>query len=236
MTHVDATELTQRLDWMERGSVAFQAGLDEIPDSAFPSGSTLPGWTIAHLVAHVGYNAQALSRLVRWARTGVETPMYPSADARNAEIAEGALLSPAELRDLARESDSRLRADIAELSTWDAKVVTAQGRTVPATEIPWMRAREVWIHAVDLGGIDFEDFDDDLIDALISDIAALRQGRQGHPAVLIEPTDRERSWHIGTDPVGVRGSAANLLRWLAGRGARGIDAEGGAVPELGRWL
>lgn len=236
MTRADATELARRLKWAQRGSAAFHARLAQIPDSAFPSESTLPGWTIAHLVAHVGYNAQALSRLVRWARTGVETPMYASADARNAEITEGARLSPTELRDLAHESDERLRAELAELSAWDAKVVTAQGRTVPATEIPWMRTREVWIHAVDLGGLDFEDFDDDLVDALITDIAALRHGRDGHAAVLIKPTDRERGWRIGTDPVTVRGSAGDLLRWLAGRGARGIDAEGGAPPELGRWL
>ena len=32
-----------------------------------------------------------------------------------------------------------------------AEVVTAQGRTVPATEIPWLRAREVYVHVVDLG-------------------------------------------------------------------------------------
>ncbi|TGZ12556.1 hypothetical protein DV517_66400 [Streptomyces sp. S816] len=32
---------------------------------------------------------------------------------------------------------------------WRHEAVTAQGRTVPATELPWMRAREVCVHAVD---------------------------------------------------------------------------------------
>ena len=39
-----------------------------------------PGWSRRHVVAHVGYNARALTRLVEWAKTGIETPMYASAD------------------------------------------------------------------------------------------------------------------------------------------------------------
>ena len=34
---------------------------------------------------------------------------------------------------------------------WDAKVITAQGLTRSASEIPWMRDREVYVHAIDLG-------------------------------------------------------------------------------------
>lgn len=235
------SELARRLEWMEQGSTAFQAQLDDLADAAFRAESSLPGWTVAHLVAHVGYNAKALSRLVHWARTGVETPMYPNAEARNAEIEDGAKLPVGELRALARESDQRLRADLAAVSSnaaacWDAKVVTAQGRTVTATEIPWMRTREVWIHCVDLGGLDFEAFDEGLVDALITDITAFRQGKQQHPGVLIKPGDRQRTWQIGTDPVTVHGSAAALLRWLAGRGTHGIHAEDGVLPGLGRWL
>jgi maleylpyruvate isomerase len=230
------SDLARRLEWMQQGSTAFLAQLDGLADAAFGADSSLPGWTTAHLVAHVGYNAQALSRLVHWAHTGVETPMYISAEARNAEIEDGAKLPATELRALAHESDEQLRADLAALPSWDAKVVTAQGRTVAATEIPWMRTREVWIHGVDLGGLDFEDFDGALVDALITDITAVRNGRQQHPAVLIEPDDRDRTWQIGTSPITVRGRAADLARWLAGRGARGLHTEGGGIPELGRWL
>jgi maleylpyruvate isomerase len=230
------SDLARRLEWMQQGSTAFLAQLDILADAAFRADSCLPGWTTAHLVAHVGYNARALSRLAHWARTGVETPMYTSAEARTIEIEEGAKLPTAELRALARESDEQLRADLAALTSWDSTIVTAQGRTVPATEIPWMRTREVWIHGVDLGGLDFEDFEDDLVDALITDITGVRQGRQQHPAVLVKPDDRGCTWQIGTNPVTVRGSAAALARWLAGRGTRGIYTDSSALPALGRWL
>ncbi len=33
---------------------------------------------------------------------------------------------------------------------WDARVRTAQGRDIPASNVPWMRTCEVWLHAVDL--------------------------------------------------------------------------------------
>ena len=224
------TELTQRLAWADEGSRVFLERLDHLPDSAFGDESRLPGWTNAHLVAHVGYNARALSRLVHWAATGEETPMYVSPEARNEEIEEGAKLSPTELRTLATETDERLRAELAELTEWDAKVRTAQGRIVAATEIPWMRTREVWIHAVDLGtGLDFTDFPADLVDALITDIAGTRASRDQGPALVLRPQDREREWRIGGNGKVVDGKAAELCRWLAGRGT--LDG-----PELGRWL
>ncbi|WP_236788928.1 maleylpyruvate isomerase family mycothiol-dependent enzyme [Amycolatopsis sp. GM8] len=225
------TAPAQRLAWVEQGSRLFLDQLASIPDSAFPEPGTLPGWTTAHLVAHVGYNAKALSRLVRWARTGEESPMYPSPESRNAEIEQGAKLPAGEIRELATETDSRLRADLTALTAWDAQVRTAQGRLVPATEIPWLRTREVWIHAVDLGtGVGFDDFPDELVDALIADVVGLRASRDQGPAFVLEASDRASDWRIpGEEPVVVRGTAAELCRWICGRG--GLDG-----PDLGKWL
>lgn len=224
------TELTQRLAWVDEGSRIFLERLEQLPDRAFADQSTLPGWTNAHLVAHVGYNAKALSRLVHWAGTGEETRMYASPEARNEEIEDGAKLSPIELRTLATESDERLRRELAALTDWNAEVRTAQGRTVPATEIPWMRTRELWIHAVDLGtGFGFTDFPAELIDALITDIAGTRAARDQGPPVVLRPDDRTREWRIGEDGKVIGGKAADICRWLAGRGP--LNA-----PDLGRWL
>jgi maleylpyruvate isomerase len=223
----------QRLAWAEAGSRLFLDQLATVPDSAFPEPTTLPDWTTAHLVAHVGYNAKALSRLVHWARTGEETPMYQSTEARNAEIEHGAKLPPAELHALVRRTDEQLRAELAELTAWEAEIRTAQGRLVPATEIPWMRTREVWIHAVDLGtGVGFEDFPGELVDALITDIIGVRRTRDQGPSLVLDAVDRPDGWRIdvaGEEPAVVRGTAAQLCRWLAGRG--GLDG-----PELARWL
>ena len=53
---------------------------------AEPSG--LPGWTRKHVVAHLAGNAEGMTNLATWARTGTKTPMYVSMDARQADIEE----------------------------------------------------------------------------------------------------------------------------------------------------
>lgn len=229
-------ELEQRLEWLAAGTELFERELAALPDDALYEPSPLPDWTRRHVVAHVGYNAQALLRLLHWARTGEETPMYADYEARNRQIAEGAELAPAELRELIATSGEELRRAIDALpeAAWSAPVVTAQGRTVPATEIPWMRCREVWVHTVDLGsGVSFDRFPAALLDALIDDITATRQRTGQPPALLVTPTDRTRQWRVDVDgqpPAVLSGTADLVVAALTGRGG----PEG--APELGRWM
>ncbi|GAB3805550.1 maleylpyruvate isomerase N-terminal domain-containing protein [Micromonospora zhanjiangensis] len=179
--------------WLADGTRLFLSGLDALDDAGFDAPTGLPGWTRRHLVAHVHHNAEALSRLVRWARTGEETRMYADRAQRDAEIERGARLPVPRLRELVRASAAALAADFASLpaTAWHNEVVTAQGRTVPATEIPWLRVREVTVHAVDLGtGVGFADLPDDLNLALALDVV------------------RKRS---------AGGEAAALAGWLTGR-------------------
>lgn len=234
-------ELPRRLAWVQRGAELFFEHLDTIDDAEFSRETALQGWTYAHLVGHLGYNARALSRLLQWARTGVKTPMYASTEARNQEIESAAELSARELRTLARESDAQLRADLAGLSrdAWLTEVVTAQGRPVPAAEIPWMRTREVWVHAVDLrNGVTFEQFPGALLDELLSDITGMWQRREQPPAVRLLPTDRDRSWEVslpGREQIELSGTAAALVGWGTGRGRAGVSSST-EVPVPGRWL
>jgi maleylpyruvate isomerase len=102
-------------------------------------------------------------------------------------------------------------------AAWQAAVVSAQGRTVPATETPWMRSREVLIHVVDLdAGLTFADLPADFLAALRADITAKR----------------------GADNVpDVRGRAADITAYLAGRPYSGVTTPDGAPPpELPPWL
>jgi 2-keto-4-pentenoate hydratase/2-oxohepta-3-ene-1,7-dioic acid hydratase in catechol pathway len=46
-----------------------------LSDEDLDLATALGGWTRQHLLAHVGYNAQALRRLASWARTGKRSPM-----------------------------------------------------------------------------------------------------------------------------------------------------------------
>src|SRR5712672_3303234 len=59
--------------------------------------SLLPGWTRAHVLAHVAHGADAMRNLLVGARSGEERTAYPSAEARDAGIEEGAALKAKDL-------------------------------------------------------------------------------------------------------------------------------------------
>jgi maleylpyruvate isomerase len=237
---VDDPRLAAMLALARRGTAYFSRKLNELSDEELDGPSLLPGWSRRHLIAHVGYNARALTRLLEWAATGVETPMYASPEQRRDQIVYGATLSAVALRHLVAHSTVHLNVDWRDLpaQAWQAEVRTAQGRTVPAAETAWMRTREVWIHAVDLdNGASFNDFPPELVDALTADVLAAWRRRGTTPDVLLMPTDRATPEAPGNYPgIILRGTAADLLRWATGRGARRIIASSGRVPEPPTWL
>ena len=194
------------------------AGLDE---AAFAAPSALPGWTRKHVVAHLAANAEALMRLLHWATTGERTPMYASPEQRNADIAAGALRPGAELASWFTSSAARLDGALAAMpdAAWSNEVVTAQGRTVPASQVPWMRAREVLVHAVDLAtGVTFADLPADFLARLGAEIRAKRE--------------------VAGEQVGdLVGTPADVTAYLAGRGTAGVTTPDGApAPAPSPWL
>ena len=46
--------------------------VDRLPERDFAGPSLLAGWTRAHVAAHLVHNAEGLTRLATWARTGVD--------------------------------------------------------------------------------------------------------------------------------------------------------------------
>jgi maleylpyruvate isomerase len=174
--------------WMDEGTKLFLGCVDRLSDDDFGAPTRLPGWSRAHVVAHVHHNAEALQRLLHWARTGERTPMYAGVEQRNAEIEASAGMPPSDLRERVQASADDLAAAIDGLpeAAWAHEVQTAQGRTVPATEVIWMRTREVAVHAVDLdAGTTFADLSDDLNTALAVDVVRKRAAG-GEAAVLAE--------------------------------------------------
>jgi maleylpyruvate isomerase len=231
--------LTERLLIARRGTAYFARSLAELTDDDLDGDSLLAGWTRKHVIAHVAYNAAALCRLMAWAATGVETPMYESPEQRSQEIKQGATLSAAALRNLFDHTVARLAEMWRHLPAtgWDADVRTAQGRTVPAAETAWMRTREVWIHAVDLdNGARFGDFPDIVLDSLLADIVGMWRTKD-LGADLVLHIDGRASLAIGEgcDARVVGGPLAAVVRWAAGRGAIGLTANG-EVPQPPPWL
>ncbi len=188
------------------------AGLDE---GEFDAPSGLPGWNRRQLVAHVASNAEAIGHLVHWAATGEETPMYASPDVRATGIEQGLSMSAETLETWCKATaqDLDLAMDRLPIRRWQVQVRTAQGRTVPASETPWMRAREVCVHAVDLeAGVAFADLPEDFNNALCADILRKRGMAQIPPDVA----DAE---------------LADRTAWLAGR-----PHQLAAAPDLAPWL
>jgi maleylpyruvate isomerase len=245
---VDRRDTALTLPWMGAGTELLARAVNALPDDALRAPSALPGWTRAHVVAHVARNAEALTRLATWARTGVETPMYPSREHRAAEI-DSSAQAPAEvLRDELATTAEALDAALAALdeTTWQAQVRSALGRPIPAAEIPWMRVREVWLHAVDLdAGVSVTDIAPDVVDTLLDDATGMLSAADGCPSAVLAPTDRDRTWSLGPasdEPLRLRGEAAQVLGWLVGRcgddvvEATAPDGSAADVPAAPRWL
>jgi maleylpyruvate isomerase len=235
------SELATRLGWMRTGSAFFAAQLAGLSDAALTEPSRLAGWTRRHVVSHIANNAAALMNLLDWARSGIETPMYPSPEARAADIESGSRRPSAELRADALASAERLAAavDAMPASGWDGPIRTALGRAATGAEVPWMRTREVWVHGVDLGGeATFADVDRTVAAALLDEAARSFAGRGDCPAVRLIVSDGES---FGIGPMGrpateVRGGVHSLAAWLLGR-SDGADLETlGLLPVLPNWL
>jgi maleylpyruvate isomerase len=229
------TEPTEVLEWWRNGERHLGTALGRLTDEEFDAPSLLPGWTRQQLLAHVARNADALVNLLTWARTGIETPMYASPAARAAGIAEAAALPAPHLRAEVLAATRRLADAVATMTgeAWSAPVRTAQGRTVPAAEVPWMRCREVWVHAVDLdAGVGFADIPEDVLAALVDDVFRMWDRRDQIPDLAVFAGDRE--W--GTGALAVAGPLPEVTAWLTGRTAgEGLRADG-PLPQLAAWL
>lgn len=235
----DDLDLTERLNIAREGTAYFAQKLASLTDEEMSDPCLLDGWTRKHLVGHVGYNAVALCRILDWAATGVETPMYASTEQRGREIEEGASLSAGSLRNLFVENAARLDEKWRNLpdAAWNAEVRTAQGRMVPASETAWMRNREVWVHAVDLGnGGRFDDFPDVVLGSLLDDIVGMWR-RKGEGAGLVLEVDDRRFVVVEDGPPvtdAVAGTLAAVVRWATGRGGVGLTSGSDLHPP--RWL
>lgn len=239
----DRQERPERaLEWVSDGTRLVLAGLARLDDDALDGPTLLPSWSRRYLLSHLANNAGALRNLLYWARTGEERRMYLSSEQRAADIEAGATAPAASLRALVDSSASALWSDLDAMPAraWSAEVITAQGLTRQASEVAWMRSREVYIHGVDLdAGLSFADLPASFLTALLDDIASRRSAVGSCPALQLTATDTGGTWQVrgATAPVSVSASVAALAQWLSGRpGGDLTDTAGEPVPDLPAWL
>ena len=205
----------------------------------------LPGWSRGHVLTHIARNADGMVNLLRWARTGTQTPMYASAESRAADIEAGAGRPAADLAADVRESAAALAAEAASMpdDAWTAQVRALNGPPFPAYGVLDRRLSEVEIHHVDLAaGYSPGDWPEDFLIEALPRVAESFAGRDDVPPCVAWAEGAKDSFRLGPDqagppPVHVRGQPADLLAWLLGRdsGTRVTVAGGGTLPELPPW-
>jgi maleylpyruvate isomerase len=212
--------------------------LTDLKDEDCRQPSVLPGWTRGHVITHLSRNADALSNLLHWGQTGVETPMYPTTETRDQDIEAGASRSAAELRADATASWGRLLQAANELHTsrFDTMVTRTPGSPpFPVTKVGGMRRTEVEVHHADLGiGYTSYDWPADFTTHLLERRARELAGRP----MRWRLTDTGRTIDVGEgDGPEITGHSAELAWWLIGRGAGdSLLCSAGALPHLGRWV
>jgi maleylpyruvate isomerase len=188
------------------------------------------------VLTHVARNAEAITRLLTWIRTGVETPMYASVTARTADIERGADRPRAEQLADVRATEAELDAALAAVAddAWTTPVRMVSGRTISGTEVPWLRVKELWLHAVDIGAA-VADLPPDLLAALLRDVVATFDARDDAPGLLLVAVDTGAELTVHSGEIEVRGESPELLAWLTGRSTGAGLRAAGQLPTLPNW-
>jgi maleylpyruvate isomerase len=223
------------------------ASAGALTDTGVREPSLLPGWTRGHVLTHIARNADGLGNLLRWARTGITTPMYASREARQADIEAGAGRSAAVLAADVQATAIAFAAEAASLpdEAWTAQVQGLTGPPIPGRGVLDWRLRELEIHHVDLAvGYRPGDWPGEFVTASLPGVAGEFAGREDTPSCLLQPDGSGLGpFQIGPEqttgqPVLVRGSPASLLAWLIGRddgGGLRVSPDGAARPVLPPW-
>jgi maleylpyruvate isomerase len=209
------------------------AGLDDV---TIREASLCAGWTRAHVLSHLARNADALGRLVGWAKTGTPVAMYESPQARDADIEAGSTRSAAELLSDLESAAERFAARAAGLSGPPelGQVEMRAGRKVRGGQLPTLRLLEVVFHHVDLNaGYTFAEADPGFVQRAIGNAVERMRNSGEVPALSLVGDDGQR-WSIGEGAKDVTGTNAALLLWLARGDEAGVSSDS-ALPQLPAW-
>jgi maleylpyruvate isomerase len=124
-----------------------------VPEAELRAPSLLPGWTRAHVLAHVARGADAMRFLLIGARSGEDRPANAGVQAREADIERGAAMGAKELMADLADSAMAWRTILKQLpdEAWQVRVRLLDSAPFPAAELLTRRLVEVELHHCDLG-------------------------------------------------------------------------------------
>jgi maleylpyruvate isomerase len=156
------THVGERLDPDEMAAAATIGAITEstnrllselrsLDDTAVRKPSLLPGWTIAHVVAHITQHADALVRCAENLRNGTNAVMYPGGlDARAEAIEEASRQSARALVDGLATSSAAFAASWIDVPDGYCRSVP-DSTPFPTSTVLLRRLREVEVHGADTG-------------------------------------------------------------------------------------
>lgn len=211
--------------------------VDALSPEELAAPSLLPGWTRAHVVAHLALNGEALERALTGQRLGRPTTMYDSQAARDADIEALAAADATELRERLMAATHRFTDAVLAMTDWRGSFArTPGGRSIHYVDVPVMRLREVEIHHADLdSAYSHTDWSPAFVTALLDSVV----GRSSLEPFRARARDLDREWTFGGDgdavPL-VEGDATAIAWWITGRGAgEGLTCASGALPRIEGW-
>jgi len=167
-----------------------------VDDEAARRPSRLPGWTVAHVIAHLARNAESSCRRIDAASRHELVEQYEGGAAgRAAEIEQSATSPTTALVADAIAWSQRLDSMFAAMPDgwWERPVMSGSDAQHPLSLLPSRRWREVEVHLVDLDlGYSPHDWPDELVDRFL-------------PALL--------------NGLATRTDSRALMAWTMGRGA-----------------
>ena len=170
--------------------------------------SLLPGWSRAHVVAHLARNAESHVHLFTEAERGVEGNQYPGGPEQRTEgIAQYAALPATELVARHRAAIYALEAAWAHTSAqaWQGTGRNTVGARIKVIDMPLLRWREVEVHSSDLGDrISIADWNPTYV-------------RYDLPRMTMLQTSRRPMGMTTMPEVALRLPETERLAWLLGR-------------------
>ncbi len=234
--------MTPDLSALESSATALIRTVDALGDEELAAPSLLPGWSRAHVVAHLALNGEALAGVLDAVRREEPVAMYSSDEQRDSDIEELVAAGRGDLLERFLAATTRFHESVEAFGEamgedeWRGSFSrTPEAAQVPVATVPEMRLREMEIHHADLGAVyGPADWTDDFVAELL-EVVVVDRAPSG--PFTVHATDLERSWPVGGEngPT-VSGTGADLGWWLVGRGeGDSLSCDAGPVPTLGPW-
>lgn len=183
--------------------------------------SQLPGWTRAHVAAHLSANAHALADAVDHAQLAHAVRMYPSQPDRFDAIERGSEKGGLQLQIDLDTSAGRLSASLDRLEylTGAEPIRVSASRTIRLDVVPLARLNEVVLHHVDLDvGFRLDQLDPVTARWLLEWSCFWIADRPDYPPLELH-AESGFTCRLGApgEPLSVSGPDNLLLGWITGR-------------------